>query len=45
MHLTAPAEVLDDPEKTKKTFALSLILSYFLPTKNQKNRLVRDSIM
>jgi hypothetical protein len=45
MHLTAPAEVLEDPEKTEKTFALSHILSYFLPTKNQKNRPVRDSII
>jgi hypothetical protein len=42
MHLTAPAEVLEDPEKAKKTFALSLILFYSLPT---KNRLVRDSII
>jgi hypothetical protein len=24
MHLTAPAEVLEDPEKAKKTFALCL---------------------
>jgi hypothetical protein len=36
MHLTAPAEVSEDPEKTKKTFALSIILFYFLPTKNKK---------
>jgi hypothetical protein len=45
MDLTAPAEVLEDPERTEKnccSFSYSLL---FPPYKKQKNRPVRDSII
>jgi hypothetical protein len=36
MHLTAPPEVLEDPEKTKKTFASFSYSLLFPPYKKPK---------